>query len=221
MRLDRLRDPRPRPRLQALHAARRPRAHLADEERARRPRGAAATGENIFDRKHAEVYAEYQARARQGGGDGLRRPADQRRCELFREHPEVLEHYRHRFQHVLVDEYQDTNQAQYELVRMLTADHRNVCVVGDSDQSIYRFRGADSATSCSSRKDFPDAPIVVLEQNYRSTQTILDAANSVIANNTAQGSQAALDRLRPWRSDHRYTRKTSDEHDDVADIAKS
>ena len=95
----------------------------------------------------------------------------------------MLEHYRQRFRHVLVDEFQDTNAVQNELVVMLAAEHRNVCVVGDSDQSVYAFRGADIRNILEFEEAFPDATVIVLEQNYRSTQTILDAANAVIANN--------------------------------------
>src|SRR5829696_2368576 len=102
---------------------------------------------------------------------------------LLREHPDVLTHYQRRFRHILVDEYQDTNSVQNELVLLLAADHRNVCVVGDQDQSIYAFRGADMRNIVEFEDAFPDTTVVLLEQNYRSTQTILDAANAVIANN--------------------------------------
>jgi DNA helicase-2/ATP-dependent DNA helicase PcrA len=104
--------------------------------------------------------------------------------ELFGAFPDVLGHYQERFRYVLVDEYQDTNRAQYTLVNQLSGKYRNVCVVGDSDQSIYRFRGADIRNIVDFEKDYPDARVVVLDQNYRSTETILDAANSVISNNT-------------------------------------
>jgi DNA helicase-2/ATP-dependent DNA helicase PcrA len=107
-------------------------------------------------------------------------------ARLFREHPGALEHYQQRFEHVLVDEYQDTNRVQNELVIMLAAEHRNVCIVGDDAQSIYRFRGADMRNILEFEKAFPDATVILLEQNYRSTQTILNAANAVIANNLAQ-----------------------------------
>jgi DNA helicase-2/ATP-dependent DNA helicase PcrA len=106
--------------------------------------------------------------------------------ELFRTEPEVLEHYHRRFRHVLVDEYQDTNRVQNELVLLLAGEHHNVCVVGDSDQSIYKFRGADIRNILEFEEAFPDATVIVLEQNYRSTQTILDAANAVIANNLSR-----------------------------------
>ena len=136
----------------------------------------------IFERKVADVYAEYQARLRRAGAmdfDDLLGVT----VELFQKNPDVLAHYRSRFRHVLVDEYQDTNRVQNELVLLLTKEHRNVCVVGDSDQSIYQFRGADIRNILEFEEAFPDATVIVLEQNYRSTQTILDAANAVIANN--------------------------------------
>ncbi len=103
--------------------------------------------------------------------------------QLLVDHPPVLQYYRNRFQYVHVDEYQDTNFAQYSLVRLLTEESRNLCVVGDDDQSIYGWRGADIRNILDFQKDFPDAQIIKLEQNYRSTSNILDAANQVIANN--------------------------------------
>jgi len=138
--------------------------------------------QTIFERKIAEVYAEYQARLRKAGAmdfDDLLFNV----VELFRRNPDVLEHYQRRFRHVLVDEYQDTNSVQNAMVTMLGEAHRNVCVVGDGDQSIYRFRGADIRNILEFEKTFPDATVVLLEQNYRSTQTVLDAANAVIENN--------------------------------------
>jgi DNA helicase-2/ATP-dependent DNA helicase PcrA len=102
---------------------------------------------------------------------------------LFREHPDRLQHYRNRFDAILVDEFQDTNRAQYLFVRQLGADHGNVCVVGDDDQSIYSWRGADVRNMLDFQSDFPDVTIVRLEENYRSTQVILDAANGVISDN--------------------------------------
>ena len=136
----------------------------------------------IFERKIADVYVEYQQRLRKAGAmdfDDLLMVT----AQLFREHPDVLEHYRRRFKHILVDEYQDTNKVQNELVIQLAGEHRNICVVGDSDQSVYGFRGADIRNILEFEEAFPDTTVIVLEQNYRSTQTILDAANAVIANN--------------------------------------
>ncbi len=104
--------------------------------------------------------------------------------ELFRKEQSVLEFYQNKFQYIHVDEYQDTNQAQYELIQLLAKKYRNICVVGDSDQSIYKFRGADIQNILNFEEDYPEAKIVKLEENYRSSQTILDAANAVIQNNT-------------------------------------
>ncbi len=113
-----------------------------------------------------------------------------RTLELFADHPPVLESYRNRFQYVLVDEYQDTNYAQYMLVKLLTAQSRNLCVVGDDDQSIYGWRGADIHNILDFEKDYPDAVVIKLEQNYRSTANILDAANQVIAHNVGRKEKA-------------------------------
>ncbi|TLS36031.1 DNA helicase PcrA [Pseudalkalibacillus caeni] len=103
--------------------------------------------------------------------------------KLFKQVPEVLEFYQRKFQYIHVDEYQDTNRAQYVLVNMLAERHGNLCVVGDSDQSIYRWRGADIENILSFEKDYPEAKVIMLEQNYRSTKKILQAANKVIGNN--------------------------------------
>ena len=137
---------------------------------------------SIFDRKHADVYELYQQRLERAGAldfDDLLMQT----VALFRRHPEVLSHYRDRFRHLLVDEYQDTNVAQNELVLLLGSDHRQICVVGDTDQSIYRFRGADLRNIDRFCEAFPEVTTVVLDQNYRSTQTVLDAANAVISHN--------------------------------------
>ena len=139
----------------------------------------------IYERKIADIYREYQARLQRAGAmdfDDLLGNT----VTLFQHHPDVLESYRRRFKHVMVDEYQDTNTVQNEMVLLLTKEHRNVCVVGDGDQSIYRFRGADMRNILEFENAFPDVTIVVLEQNYRSTQTILDAANAVIGNNLSR-----------------------------------
>ena len=104
--------------------------------------------------------------------------------ELFNKCPEVLDNYRERFRYIMVDEYQDTNTAQFELVRLLAGKYRNLCVVGDDDQSIYKFRGANIGNILDYEKVYREAKVIRLEQNYRSTQNILDAANAVIANNT-------------------------------------
>ncbi len=140
------------------------------------------TGTNILEKKIATIFVEYQQRLRQAGAmdfDDLLSNT----TTLLRQAPDVLDHYRNRFAHVLVDEYQDTNPVQNDMVLLLAGGHRNVCVVGDSDQSIYRFRGADIRNILEFEQAFDDATVIVLEQNYRSTQNILDAANAVIQNN--------------------------------------
>ena len=138
--------------------------------------------EDFFAKRVADIYLEYQRRlvaaAAMDFDDLLMRTV-----ELFRTQPDVLARWRERFAHVLVDEYQDTNSVQNELVLMLAQQHREVSVVGDGDQSIYAFRGADLRNILEFEKAFPDATTIVLEQNYRSTQSILDAANAVIAQN--------------------------------------
>ncbi|MXW41517.1 MAG: DNA helicase PcrA [Acidimicrobiia bacterium] len=137
---------------------------------------------NVFERRVGEIYEEYQRRLHQAGAmdfDDLLGNT----VELFRRAPEVLTRYRQRFQHILVDEFQDTNQVQNNLVIALGQDHRNVFAVGDADQSVYRFRGADVRNILEFERAFNDAKVVLLEQNYRSTQHILDAANAVIENN--------------------------------------
>lgn len=103
--------------------------------------------------------------------------------ELFEKDPETLEYYQNKFHYIHVDEYQDTNDAQYQLVTLLAAKYKNLCVVGDADQSIYGWRGANMNNILNFERDYPEAHTVMLEQNYRSTQTILKAANEVIANN--------------------------------------
>ncbi|HWD53225.1 MAG TPA: UvrD-helicase domain-containing protein [Acidimicrobiales bacterium] len=145
-------------------------------------RAAAAT---IFDRRIADVFDLYQQRmvaANAMDFDDLLLNT----VQLFRQHPDVLEHYRTRFTHVLIDEYQDTNSVQNALAVLLAGGHRNIVVVGDSDQSVYRFRGADITNILAFEEAFPDATVVTLDQNFRSTQTILDAANAVIANNVSR-----------------------------------
>ncbi|HUV10132.1 MAG TPA: 3'-5' exonuclease, partial [Acidimicrobiia bacterium] len=137
------------------------------------------------ERRIAEVYAEYQKRLLDASAvdfDDLLGLV----VKLFREHPDALARWQHRFRYLLVDEFQDTNLAQWEMVRMLGEGHRNVTVVGDTDQSVYRFRGADYRNLLRFEEVFPEASVVVMEQNYRSTQRILDAANAVIANNAAR-----------------------------------
>ena len=138
---------------------------------------------------YAKVYREYQETMQKNNAldfdDLIFKTVD-----LFKTRPEVLDYYQERFQYIMVDEYQDTNTAQFELVRLLADKYRNLCVVGDDDQSIYRFRGANIRNILDFEKYFPEAVVIKLEQNYRSTQSILDAANSVIQNNQGRKDKA-------------------------------
>ena len=132
--------------------------------------------------KIADIYALYQDRLKRNSAldfDDL----IFKTVELIKEDPETLEFYRSRFKYIMVDEYQDTSKAQYELIKLLAKQHQNICVVGDDDQSIYGWRGADIRNILEFEKDYDDVHVVKLEQNYRSTQIILDAANNVISNN--------------------------------------
>lgn len=110
--------------------------------------------------------------------------------ELFKSCPEVLQYYQDRFKYIMVDEYQDTNTAQFEFIRLLASHNQNLCVVGDDDQSIYKFRGANIRNILDFEKVYPNAHVVKLEQNYRSTQNVLDAANAVIKNNVGRKEKA-------------------------------
>jgi DNA helicase II / ATP-dependent DNA helicase PcrA len=166
----------------------------------------------IFERRIAEVYKEYQRRLLANSAmdfDDLLMVT----VDLLRTQPDVLAHYQHRFKHVLVDEFQDTNKAQNELVVLLAQEHRNICVVGDSDQSVYRFRGADIRNILQFEEAFPDSTLIVLEQNYRSTQTILDAANAVIANNLQRKPKALWTEQIGGELIERYF--AEDEHDEA------
>ncbi|WP_042357549.1 DNA helicase PcrA [Bacillus rubiinfantis] len=140
------------------------------------------TAGGYYEQVVSDVYEEYQKRLRKNQAldfDDL----IMKTIQLFQRVPEVLEYYQRKFQYVHVDEYQDTNKAQYLLVKLLASRFKNLCVVGDSDQSIYRWRGADIANILSFEKDYPNATVILLEQNYRSTKRILLAANKVIENN--------------------------------------
>ena len=145
----------------------------------------AGESEGFAAGRGAELYAQYQERLRTLNvcdfGDLLLHM-----LVIFRKHPDVLERYRERFRYILVDEYQDTNQGQYEWLRLLAEPRRNLCCVGDDDQSIYSWRGAEVANILRFEKDFPGAKIVRLEQNYRSTSHILSAADGLIANNAGR-----------------------------------
>lgn len=144
---------------------------------------------DMNQRTYARVYREYQETLQKNNAldfDDL----IVKTVELFKSCPEILDSYQERFQYIMVDEYQDTNTAQFELVRLLAQKNRNLCVVGDDDQSIYKFRGANIRNILDFEKYFPEAKVIKLEQNYRSTQSILDAANAVISNNERRKDKA-------------------------------
>jgi len=149
----------------------------------------AASSFNYGMKKQAEVYREYQERLRKNNAldfDDL----IVKTIELFQTDTEVLHYYQERLRYIMVDEYQDTNTAQFELIRLLANKYKNLCVVGDDDQSIYKFRGANIYNILNFERYFPEAVTIKLEENYRSTQNILDAANAVIANNKGRKSKA-------------------------------
>jgi DNA helicase-2/ATP-dependent DNA helicase PcrA len=164
---------------------------------------------SFFEQTAADVYQLYEQRAHANNAmdfdDLLFRCVNL--LELF---PEVRDRYRRSFRHVLVDEYQDTNRAQYRWLQLLTEEHRNLSVVGDDDQSIYRFRGADIRNILEFERDFPDAQVIKLEQNYRSTQTILSAANAVISNNRSRKPKQLWSDLGEGEPVH--LRELEDEH---------
>ncbi len=183
---------------------------------------------SFFEQTAAEVYALYEQRAHAMNAmdfdDLLVRCVNV--LELF---PEVYERYQRAFRHVLVDEYQDTNRAQYRWLQILSQEHRNLCVVGDDDQAVYSFRGADLRNILDFEDDFPDAHVVRLEQNYRSTQTILSAANAVVGNNRARKSKALWTdgdggdpvRLRECEDEHAEARLVAGEVERLVDEGAS
>jgi DNA helicase-2/ATP-dependent DNA helicase PcrA len=175
-----------------------------------------ARATSLYERRISEIYTEYEYRLQAGNAmdfdDLLGRVVT-----LFRRHQDVLESYQQRFWHILVDEYQDTNVAQNEIVMMLGQARRNVCVVGDTDQSIYRFRGAEMRNLLEFETAFPDATVVLLEQNYRSTRTILDAANAVISNNSSRHPKRLWSDLGTGGKIRRY--RGNDEREEASFVA--
>ncbi|HET9692396.1 MAG TPA: 3'-5' exonuclease [Acidimicrobiales bacterium] len=176
----------------------------------------AAKARTVQERKVADVYREYQRRLLDASAmdfDDLLTVT----VHLFQACPDVLAYYQQRFRHVLVDEYQDTNVAQNALVTLIGGGHGNVSVVGDGDQSVYRWRGADVRNFLEFETRYPDATVVVLEQNYRSTQTILDAANAVIANNTQRKPKTLF--TEHIGGELLTTYHAEDEHDEASWVA--
>ena len=170
-------------------------------------------GDNFRNRKLCEAYEKYEIALR--GNNAL--DFDDlliKTLELLSEHPPVLQYYQDKFDYVLVDEYQDTNIAQYQFVRLMAGSKRNLCVVGDDDQSIYGWRGADIRNILEFEKDFPDCKVIKLEQNYRSTANILDAANQVIAHNAGRKEKALWTQCDPGDKVGLY--HAMDERDEAA-----
>jgi ATP-dependent DNA helicase UvrD/PcrA len=181
--------------------------------------GAAEYGQeaaSYYERVVADVYAEYQRRLHTAGAldfDDIIMET----VRLFREHPEVLEHYQERFAYILIDEYQDTNRAQYHLVNLLAAKHRNICVVGDADQGVYSWRGATIQNLLDFEHDYPDAAVFVMEQNYRSTQSILSVANALIEHNLQRKPKSLWTESETGDVAVRY--KADNEHDEAWFVA--
>jgi DNA helicase II / ATP-dependent DNA helicase PcrA len=182
------------------------------------PQQAVERAANIFERKHADIYTDYQARLLKAGAmdfDDLL----MKTVELFRSEPDVLAHYQQRFQHVLIDEYQDTNMAQNEIALALAAEHGQITIVGDHDQSVYRFRGADLRNISQFEDAFDNVTTIVLDQNYRSTQAILDAANAVITNNPDRKDKQLWSELGTGERITRY--HAEDEGDEATWVART
>jgi len=165
-----------------------------------------------FEEAVSRVYAMYQEQLKDASGldfDDLLMLT----VRLFEQHQDVLGYYQGLFHHILIDEYQDTNRAQYRLVRLLTTKHQNLCVVGDDDQSIYKFRGADISNILNFEKDYPNAKVIKLEQNYRSTQNILGAAGAVVSRNVGRKSKELWTQKRGGDAIQCY--KAADEKDEA------
>jgi DNA helicase II / ATP-dependent DNA helicase PcrA len=167
---------------------------------------------NFYEEAIAKVYEAYEARKHAAGAldfDDLISET----VRLFRDHPEVLRHYQERFRYLMVDEYQDTNRAQYELVNQLAARYRNVCVVGDADQGVYSWRGATIQNILDFERDYPDAQVFLMEQNYRSSQNILAIANALIEHNQQRKPKSLWTEAGDGELTVRY--RADDEHDEA------
>lgn len=172
----------------------------------------------VMDQKTLDVYRNYEAENKKANAldfDDLLLKV----YELFRMYPDILELYQTKFRYIMVDEYQDTNHIQYLIVRMLAQKHRNLCVVGDEDQSIYSWRGADIKNILDFEKDFPEAKVVKLEENYRSTASIVNAATAVIKNNSQRKDKTLFTSNPEGEKIHVQEEKT--EYDEARFVAKS
>jgi DNA helicase-2/ATP-dependent DNA helicase PcrA len=176
--------------------------------------GAAST---FYEQTIARVYQAYEERKRAAGALDFDDLIAQT-VLLFREHPEVLEHYQQRFRYILIDEYQDTNRAQYQLVNLLAARYRNVCVVGDADQGVYSWRGATIQNLLDFERDYPDAEVFLMEQNYRSTSSILAVANALIEHNVQRTPKSLWTETEGGELAVRY--RADDEHEEALFVAE-
>ncbi|MBI2237143.1 MAG: UvrD-helicase domain-containing protein, partial [Actinobacteria bacterium] len=177
----------------------------------------AQAASNFYEKTIAEVYVAYEQRKRAAGAldfDDLIAET----VRLFREHPEVLEHYQERFRYILIDEYQDTNRAQYQLVNLLAAKYGNICVVGDADQGVYSWRGATIQNLLDFERDHPDAAVFVMEQNYRSTQAILEVANALIFHNLQRKPKSLWTETAGGEPPVRY--RADNEHEEALFVAE-
>jgi DNA helicase-2/ATP-dependent DNA helicase PcrA len=172
-----------------------------------------AMAKDFFSERAAKVYASYEEEMRKNNALDFN-DLIMLTVRLFNEHPEVLRSYQELFRYIMVDEYQDTNHAQYRMIRMLASVHRNLCVVGDDDQSIYAWRGADIANILDFEKDYRDAVVIRLEQNYRSTKNIIKAAGEVVKRNTGRKGKTLWTENPEGELISYYTAR--DEHDEAA-----
>ena len=172
---------------------------------------------NFYEQTIANVYVEYEKRKLAAGAldfDDLITET----VRLFRDHPAVLEHYQEWFRYILVDEYQDTNRAQYQLVNLLAAKYRNVCVVGDADQGVYSWRGATIQNLLDFERDYPDAEVFLMEQNYRSTSNILAIANALIEHNVQRKPKSLWTETTEGELAVRF--RADDEHEEALFVAE-
>lgn len=173
---------------------------------------------DFYEEKIIDIYEEYQKRLEKNNAVDFD-DIIMLTVEMFQKHPEILEKYQKQFRYILVDEYQDTNTSQYMLIKLLAERHKNICVVGDDNQSIYQWRGADIRNILSFEEDYPQTKVIKLEQNYRSTENILEAANKVIANNSQRKEKKLW--TEKTGGDKIFLYPAQDERDEASFIART
>ena len=177
----------------------------------------AAMAKDFFSERAAKVYAAYEEEMRKNNALDFN-DLIMLTVRLFNEHPDILKSYQEQLRYIMVDEYQDTNHAQYKLIKMLASGHRNLCVVGDDDQSIYAWRGADISNILDFEKDYKDAVVIRLEQNYRSTKNIIKAAGEVVRRNTGRKGKTLWTDNPEGEPISYYSAR--DEHDEAAYVTR-